>query len=117
MPKDNIERALQKGAGAGASELQSVQYEGFGPGGVPLLINAVTDNNNRTASEIRHTFSKAGLELGAPGSAAWAFTRTETGYKPLTPIEITDEKADALEVFIDALEANDDVTEVFTGAQ
>jgi YebC/PmpR family DNA-binding regulatory protein len=77
MPKDNIERAIAKGTGAGADgdALESVTYEGYGPGGVALLVEAVTDNRNRTGSEIRHAFSSHGGSLGEPGSVAWIFEK------------------------------------------
>src|SRR5213595_2096945 len=70
MPKDNIERAIAKGTGEGADAdaLETVVYEGFGPGGVALLVEAVTDNRNRTGSEVRHIFSKHSGNLGEPGS-------------------------------------------------
>ena len=116
MPKDAIERALAKGSGEGGSAMEEVLYEGYGPGGVPLLIEAVTDNNNRTAPEIRHVFSKAGLELGAPGSAAWAFTKSIDGYTPNTPVGLDDEAGEKLAEFIEKLEEQDDVTNVYTGA-
>jgi len=93
-----------------------VLYEGYGPGGVALLIMAVTDNNNRTAPEIKHIFSKAGLELGVPGSAAWAFTKTSEGYIPNTPMELDDTTGEKLAEFIEKLEEQDDVTDVWTGA-
>src|SRR3954464_5055617 len=72
LPKDNIERAIAKGRGAGADAetLETVLYEGYGPGGVALLIEAVTDNRNRTGSEVRHIFAKGGGNLGEPGSGA-----------------------------------------------
>ncbi len=116
MPKDVIERALAKGSGAGADAMEEVMFEGYGPGGVALLIEAVTDNNNRTAPEIRHIFSKAGLELGAPGSAAWAFTKTDGVYVPNTPMELDDETGEKLAEFIEKLEEQDDVTDVYTAA-
>ncbi len=116
MPKDNIERALAKGAGAGSDAFEEVLFEGYGPGGVAIIIKAVTDNNNRTAPEIRHIFSKAGLELGAPGSALWAFTKTEEGYIPNTPMELDDETGQKLADFIEKIEDQDDVTDVFTVA-
>jgi transcriptional/translational regulatory protein YebC/TACO1 len=116
MPKDAIERALAKGSGDGPNTMEEVLYEGYGPGGIPLLIEAVTDNNNRTAPEIRFIFSKAGLELGAPGSAAWAFTKTAEGYSPNTPVECDDEAGEKLADFVEKLEDQDDVTNIFTGA-
>lgn len=116
MPKDNIERALAKGSGAGAASLEEVVFEGYGPGGVALVIKAVTDNNNRTAPEIRHIFSKAGLELGTPGSATWAFTKEGEDYIPNTPMELDDATGEKLADFIEQLEDQDDVTDVFTAA-
>lgn len=116
MPKDAIERALAKGSGTGANAMEEALYEGYGPGGVPLLIEAVTDNNNRTAPEIKHIFSKNGLELGVPGSAAWAFTKGNEGYLPNTPIELDDDTGTKLADFIEQLEDQDDVTNVYTGA-
>jgi YebC/PmpR family DNA-binding regulatory protein len=77
MPKDNIERAIQKGTGGGdgAVDYESVTYEGYGPGGVAIICVALTDNRNRTASDVRHIFTKNGSELGTPGSVAWQFER------------------------------------------
>jgi YebC/PmpR family DNA-binding regulatory protein len=77
MPKDNIERAIAKGAGegAGAQAFETVVYEGFAPGGVAIIAEALTDNRNRTASEVRHAFTKHGGNLGAGGSVAWMFER------------------------------------------
>src|SRR5215467_1454144 len=77
MPKDNIERAIAKGTGEGTDvdALEAVMYEGYGPGGVAILVEALTDNRNRTGSEIRHAFSKAGGSLGEPGSVAYLFDK------------------------------------------
>ena len=72
MPKDNIERAIAKGTGEGADaeQIETVLYEGYGPGGVALLIEALTDNRNRTGAEMRHVLAKHGGNLGEPGSVA-----------------------------------------------
>ena len=77
MPKDNIERAIAKGTGAGADldAMEAVMYEGYGPGGVAMLVEAYTDNRNRTGSEIRHAFAKHGGNLGEPGSVAYLFDK------------------------------------------
>jgi YebC/PmpR family DNA-binding regulatory protein len=77
MPKDNIERAIARGTGAGAdaAAIESVTYEGYGPGGVALLIETLTDNRNRTGSEVRHLLSKQGGTLGEPGSVAYLFEK------------------------------------------
>ncbi len=78
MPKDNIERAIDKGTGAGAdaNALETVVYEGYAPGGVAILIEAVTDNRNRTGSDVRHLLTKHGGSLGEPGSVAYNFEKT-----------------------------------------
>jgi YebC/PmpR family DNA-binding regulatory protein len=77
MPKDNIERAIAKGSGADAdgSTYETVVYEGYGPEGVAVLVEALTDNRNRTASEVRHAFTKHGGNLGTTGAVAWQFER------------------------------------------
>jgi YebC/PmpR family DNA-binding regulatory protein len=77
MPKDNIERAIAKGSGsdAEAASFETVVYEGYGPEGVAVLVEAVTDNRNRTASDVRHAFTKHGGNLGTTGAVAWQFER------------------------------------------
>jgi YebC/PmpR family DNA-binding regulatory protein len=77
MPKENIERAIAKASGAedDASTFETVVYEGYGPEGVAVLVEAVTDNRNRTASEVRHAFTKHGGNLGTTGAVAWQFER------------------------------------------
>ncbi len=76
MPKDTIERAIQRGAGGGdGSDVEELVYEGYGPGGVAILVEAMTDNRNRTVAEVRHAFSKAGGNLGTDGSVAYLFMR------------------------------------------
>ena len=77
MPKDNIDRAIARGSGAGADaeSFETVVYEGYGPEGVALIVEALTDNRNRTASDVRHTFAKHGGNLGATGAVAWQFER------------------------------------------
>ena len=77
MPKDNIERAIAKGAGGDSegANFETVVYEGYGPDGVAVLVEAVTDNRNRTASEVRHVFSRHGGNLGTTGAVAWQFDR------------------------------------------
>jgi YebC/PmpR family DNA-binding regulatory protein len=116
MPKDNIERAVAKGAGATGANFQEVIFEAFGPGGVAMIIVTVTDNNNRTAPLIRHVFTKAGLALGNPGTAMWAFTKTADGYTPQNPVELNDTDGEKLANLIEALEELDDVTDVYTSA-
>jgi YebC/PmpR family DNA-binding regulatory protein len=116
MPKDNIDRAVLKGKSADSATLEENLYETFGPGGVAILITAVTDNPNRTTPEIRHLISKAGYQLGALGSAAWAFTKTHEGYVPQSRIELSDEDGEKLATLIEAIEEHDDVQEIYTTA-
>ncbi|HEX4837997.1 MAG TPA: YebC/PmpR family DNA-binding transcriptional regulator [Solirubrobacteraceae bacterium] len=80
MPKDNIERAIAKGTGEGgeADAIETVLYEGYGPGGVAVLVQALTDNRNRTGADVRHAFSKYGGSLGEPGSVAYLFEKKGT---------------------------------------
>src|SRR5947209_9497039 len=77
MPKDNIERAIAKGSGSGADgdAYETVVYEGYGPEGVAVIVEALTDNRNRTASEVRHLFAKNDGNLGGAGAVAWLFER------------------------------------------
>lgn len=75
MPKDNIERAIKKSQGGDAENYDEIRYEGYGPGGVAVIVEAMTDNRNRTASNVRSTFSKNGGNLGETGSVAFMFDR------------------------------------------
>jgi YebC/PmpR family DNA-binding regulatory protein len=76
MPKDNIQRAINKGAGdSGGSSLEEVIYEGYGPEGVALMVDSLTDNKNRTVSDVRHLFTKYGGSLGEPGCVSWMFDK------------------------------------------
>lgn len=75
MPKDNIERAIKKSQGGDAESYDEIRYEGYGPGGVAVIVEAMTDNRNRTASNVRSTFSKNGGNLGETGSVAFMFDR------------------------------------------
>lgn len=106
MPKDNIERAIKKGTGElEGVNYEEVTYEGYGPGGVAILIETITDNRQRTVADIRHLFSKKGGNLGEPGSVAWIFEK-----KGLILIE--KDKTDEDTIMTAALEANaDDIQE------
>ena len=81
MPKDNIDRAIAKGSGADAdaNAFETIVYEGYGPEGVALIVEALTDNKNRTAADVRHLFAKNGGNLGATGAVAWQFERLRRG--------------------------------------
>ena len=90
MPKDNIDRAIAKGSGADADDaaFETIVYEGYGPEGVAVIVEALTDNKNRTAADVRHMFAKNGGNLGATGAVAWQFERTGV---VLVPAEGVDE--------------------------
>ena len=76
MPKDTIERAVQRGSGsAEGDDLEETTFEGYGPGGVAIIVESMTDNNNRTVAEVRHAFSKAGGNLGTDGSVSYLFVK------------------------------------------
>jgi YebC/PmpR family DNA-binding regulatory protein len=115
MPKDNIERAIAKGTGAGAdaAALETILYEGYGPGGVALLIEAVTDNRNRTGADVRHALSKGNGSLGEPGSVAYNFDK-----KGVIVVDAERYSEDDLMVAIDAgaedISRDDDAWEIIT---
>jgi len=117
MPLDNIERAVQRGAGIGdegQSTLEEVTYEGYGPGGAAIMLEAVTDNTTRTVAEIRSVFSKAGGNLGERNSVAWNFEA-----KGVVAVEVGGEQAEILTLLaIDAgaedFEQEDDILEIRT---
>ena len=124
MPKDNIERAIAKGSGSGADAdaFEAIVYEGYGPEGVAVIVEALTDNRNRTASEVRHIFAKFGGNLGTTGAVAWQFERRGVVLVPTDGVDedelflaaVDDEgKARQLMRMIDALEDDDDVQEVY----
>jgi len=104
MPKDNIERALKKAEGGDAENYEEIRYEGFGPGGVAVIVEALTDNRNRTATDVRTAFSKNGGNVGSSGSVAHGFDR-------LGLISYPAAAGDAEKVFEAALEAGADDVE------
>jgi YebC/PmpR family DNA-binding regulatory protein len=113
MPKDNIERAIARGTGeAGeADAIESVLYEGYGPGGVGVLMEALTDNRRRTSADIRHAFSKNGGSLGEPGSVAYLFEKKGTIVIDATRYS-EDELMVAVEAGAEDISTDDDVFEV-----
>lgn len=121
MPKENIQKAIERGLGISATgaAIQEITYEGFGPGGIPVVVVAHTDNTNRTSSEIRFAFSRGGGSLGSPGSALYLFTRTpDGGYSATLQMELPDEQAkERLQSLVTALDSLDDVEDVYFAAQ
>lgn len=123
MPKENIERAVRRGAGLEKDgvEIETVIYEGYGPHGIAFLVECLTDNRNRTISEVRRVFTKANGSLGEPGSVAWQFT--EKGYIVFNRTDADGEPLDldpdelfmaAIESGADDVEISDDAVEVYT---
>ncbi|MDP3902148.1 MAG: YebC/PmpR family DNA-binding transcriptional regulator [bacterium] len=118
MPMDNIQRAIDKGSGKlGGAALESVRYEAYGPGGAAIIIDAITDNTNRTVSEIKHLLSQNGGKFAQQGSVLWAFNFTDGKPKPVMEVEIREQDKELLAALIDALEEHDDTQEVFTNAK
>jgi len=121
VPSDNIERAVKKGVGGEGGEMEQITYEAYGPGGCALIIEALTENRNKAAQEIKHILAKNGFELAAPGSAAWAFEKNAPanggGWVPKNMLPISEEDSAKLEILINELEENDEVQEVFTNAE
>lgn len=115
VPNENIERALKKNDNAVAME--SIMYEAYGPGGVALMIEALTDNRNKAAGEVKHILAENNSALAAPGSASWAFTKTTEGYMPNTMTQISEEDGAKLDKLIEELEDNDEVQEIYTNAE
>jgi YebC/PmpR family DNA-binding regulatory protein len=118
MPKENIERAVARGAGIGGTELESITYEMYGPGGIAILIDAFTDSRNRTNQELKHLVGELGYSLAAPGSASWAFSKDAEGnWKASTLVPVSDEDAEKLATLVEKLEERDDVENVSTNAE
>lgn len=114
MPNDNIKRTIEKALGAGNTDnFESITYEGYGPCGVAVIVETMTDNRNRTASEVRHYFDKYGGNMGATGCVSWSFDK-----KGVIVVNNEDEELDEDQVMEDALEGGaDDIVpdgEVFT---
>ena len=117
MPNDNIKRTIDKALGAGNTDnFEKVVYEGYGPSGVAVIVEALTDNRNRTAPEVRHLFDKYGGNMGASGCVSWSFDR-----KGVIVIDNEDKDLDEETVMMDALdcgaadfEADGDVFEITT---
>ena len=135
MPNDNIERAIKK-ATEGGGALEAIMYEGYGPGGVALLIEVLTDSRNRSAGEVKHLLAENGGNLASPGAAVWAFEKRTTpasedegtpfrkggttaheSWVATTTVPLEDADLEKLDKLVEALEANEDVQEVITNAE
>ncbi len=117
MPNDNIKRCLEKAAGAGGSDnYETITYEGYGPGGVAVIVETMTDNRNRTAGSMRHHFDKFGGNLGAAGCVSWSFDKKGVLVIDNEEGELDEEAVmmDAMDAGADDFEAEDDVFTIYT---
>lgn len=112
MPKENIDRAIEKGMGRGtAEELVELTIEGFGPEGVAIIIEAITDSRNRTVAELRTLIEKQGGRMGEPGSVMYMFDKIEGAYVPKYAMTVTN--LASVTLFLDRVREYEDVQEVY----
>ncbi|MEL6979709.1 MAG: YebC/PmpR family DNA-binding transcriptional regulator [Pseudomonadota bacterium] len=116
MPKDNIERAIKKSQAGDAENYEEIRYEGYGPGGVAIIVEALTDNRNRTASNVRSIFSKAGGNLGETGSVGFMFDRVGAISYPAAVGEAEAVFEAAIEAGAEDVESGEDGHMIFCGA-
>ena len=117
VPNDSIERAIKKSSDKDSSDLEELILEAYGPEGVAILMTAITDNSNRTVNEVKAILKKADAKWAESGSVLWAFTKTDEGYTPNFPQEISKESSEKLQKIIDSLEENDDITNIITSSK
>lgn len=118
MPNDSIQRSIQKAAGASAEEYEAIQYEGYGPGGVAVMVRALTDNRNRTAANVRHIFDRNGGNLGTSGSVSFLFERK--GILVLDRERFEDEETvmmEALEAGAEDVQSGEEYFEIVTSPE
>lgn len=120
MPGDVIERAIKK-ASEPETQMERITYETYGPGGVGIIIETLTDNRKRTAQEIKHILTKNGFVLAQIGSVSWAFKKENSKegliWKSTTTISLSDQDLELLEKLVEDLEESDDVQDVYTNAE
>ncbi|HVO28382.1 MAG TPA: YebC/PmpR family DNA-binding transcriptional regulator [Candidatus Paceibacterota bacterium] len=115
VPQENIERAIKRASEADEG-LEELTFEAYGPGGIALLVEAISNNRNRTVQEVKTILRDHGGKWAESGSVQWAFEKTADGWAAKFPQEIPDADAPKLAALVDALEDNDDIQEVFTNA-
>lgn len=120
MPSDVIERAIKKATEPGV-HMDNIMYEAYGPGGVGIIIETLTDSKNRTVQDIKHILVKNGFELASIGSVIWSFNKEKTPegtiWKPNMFVPISDQNLELLDKLVDELEELDDVQDVYTNAE
>ena len=117
-PRDVIERAIKKATGDNSAAMDSVTYESYGPGGVAIIIDALTSNRNKAAQEVKFILSKYGSALAGIGSVTWAFTKNPSGsFTANSTMSLGPEDLATLEKLVDELEDNEEVQVVYTNAE
>jgi YebC/PmpR family DNA-binding regulatory protein len=115
MPADNIKRAIERAAGTGeADQFEEIVYEGYGPGGVAVLVEAATDNRNRTAAEVRSRFAKSGGQLAASGAVAWQFEARGLITVPRDGIDVDEVALSAIDAGAEDVDTETDPLEIYT---
>jgi YebC/PmpR family DNA-binding regulatory protein len=118
MPNDNIQRSIKNAAASGdKTNYETVIYEGYGPAGVAVMVHALTDNKNRTASSVRHAFEKCGGSLGTPGCVSYIFLDVDGEWMHEFGVNVPAEKEAAFEKLLEMLDNDDDVQEVVHNAE
>lgn len=116
MPNDNIERAIKK-ATESNDQFERMTYEAYGPGGVGMIIEALSTNRNKAAQEIKHILSEHGTAFAGMGAVTWGFTKEDNEWTPTMTVPLSPEDTAKLEALIDELEENDEVQAVFTNIE
>lgn len=117
VPNDTIDRAVKKAMTDNSASMEVIIYECYGPGGIAMLIEVLTDNRNKAAQEVKHILSKNGFELASPGSASWAFHKTNNVWEATSTMPLEDADIETLQKLVEELEENDDVQNVYTNAE
>jgi len=117
MPNDTIDRAIKKATSDNSAAMESIIYEAYGPGGCALIIEALTDNRNKAAQEIKFILGKYSAALAAPGSATWAFEKKDGEWLAKMPVPLGTDDATMLTGLVGELEENDEVQDVYTNAE
>lgn len=117
MPNESIDRAIKKAVGGNEADMEAVTYEAYGPGGIAIIIEALTTNRNKAAAEIKHILSENGTSLASSGSATWAFERKNGEWVPKTMMGVSEDDSPKLEKLIEDLENNEEVQDVYTNAE
>ena len=117
MPSDNIDRAISKGAGIGAGSMEEILCEAYGPGGVGIIIEGVTDNKNRTINEIKFILSENNANLAGQGAVVWAFAKKDGAWEATMKLPMTEGDRETLDEIIATLEDNPDIENIYTNAE